>query len=186
MTKEKLSITGIQTRLTEISETDAADIVKLRNDPNNNKFLFQKELTVENQIDWIRKNKDRDDARNFKVTDHDNAFRGTISIYNIEDNRGEWGRYIVTNPINAVEAEYLLLKICFEKMGMKAVYGQTNIDNKSAWRQHIKLGFREIEIKEVPVGTHMDVMVRAVIQEITAEEFRAFNYDKILKLLEYF
>ena len=183
---ERLSISGIKTNLSEITESDAADIANLRNDPANNKFLFQKKLTIEDQIEWIKKNENRDDVKNFKVTDTENEFKGTISIYNIVDNRGEWGRYIVTNPVNAIEAEYLLLKICFEKMGMRAVYGQTNIENKSAWSQHIKLGFREVEIKEVPVGSNMDIMVKAVIQEITAEEFKAFNYDKIVKLIEYF
>ncbi len=181
-----LSITGIKTILSELTESDAADIVNLRNDPVNNKFLFQKKLTVEDQSEWIKRNMGRDDARNFKVTNTENEFKGTISVYNIVDNRGEWGRYIVTNPVNAIEAEYLLLRICFEKMGMKSIYGQTNVENKSAWGQHLKLGFRQTGIKEVPVGSNMDVMVRAVIQEITAEEFKAFNYGKIISLIKYF
>ena len=183
---EKLAIHGIQTNLFEISESDAADIVRLRNDPANNKFLFQKELTVEGQREWIKSNQNRTDVKNFKVTNKKNEFKGTISIYNIIENRGEWGRYIVTNPVNAIEAEYLLLKICFETIGMKSVYGQTNIENKSAWGQHTKLGFRQVEIKEVPVGSNMDIYVQAVIQEITADEFKAFNYDKIIDLLKYF
>lgn len=183
---EKLSIQGIQTDLSEITESDAADIVKLRNDPVNNKFLFQKVLTIEEQLGWIKKNKDRTDVKNFKVTSKTNEFKGTISIYNIVEKRGEWGRYIVTNPINAIEAVYLLLKICFEKMDMRAVYGQTNIQNKSVWGQHAKLGFRQVEIKEVPVGSNMDIFVTAIIQEITSDEFQAFSYDKIIDLLKYF
>jgi len=181
-----LSIKGIKTILSEITESDAADIVKLRNDPGNNKFLFQRELTIHEQLEWIKKNKDKPDGKNFKVTNTENEFKGTISIYNIIEKRGEWGRYIVTNPINAIEAEYLLLKICFEQMGLKSVYGQTNIENKSVWGQHIKLGFRDIGIKEVPVGSDMNILVKAIIQEITAEEFHAFNYDKIIKLIKFF
>jgi RimJ/RimL family protein N-acetyltransferase len=181
-----LSIKGIKTNLTEITESDAPDIVKLRNDPGNNKFLFQKELTVEEQLNWIKINKDRTDSKNFKVTNNDQEFKGTISIYNIINKRGEFGRYIVTNPINAIEAEYLLLKICFEELGLEAVYGQTNIENKSVWGQHLKLGLREKEIKDVNVGSYGDVIVKATIQEITAEEFRAFNYEKIFKLIKFF
>lgn len=181
-----LSIKGIKTTLTEIEESDAADIIKLRNDPAYNKFLFQKKITLAEQIDWIKKNKSRTDGKNFKVTNNDNEFKGTISIYNIVNRRGEWGRYIVTNPVNAIEAEYLLLKICFEEMDLQAVYGQTNIENKSVWGQHFKLGFREIETKEVPVGSNGDVIVMAIIQEITADEFRKFNYAKIFKLINFF
>ena len=181
-----LSIRGIKTILTEISEADAEDIVNLRNDPANNKFLFQKPISVDEQLNWIRRNKGSEKARNFKVTNIDNEFKGTISIYNIQDGRGEFGRYIVTNPVNAIEAEYLLLKICFGQLEMEAVYCQTNTDNKTVWGQHVKLGFREKEIKEVSVGSNADVMVKAVIQEITADQFKQFNYDKIIKLIKFF
>ena len=179
-------IRGIKTILREISEADAEDIVNLRNDPANNKFLFQKPISVEEQLNWIKRNKNSEKAKNFKVTSIDGEFKGTISIYNIEDGRGEFGRYVVTNPVNAIEAEYLLLKICFEQLGMNAVYCQTNMENKAVWGQHVKLGFREIETKEVTVGTNADVMVKAVVQEITADQFKQFNYDKIVKLIKFF
>jgi RimJ/RimL family protein N-acetyltransferase len=181
-----VSIRGTKTILTEVNESDAEDILTLRNNPAHNKFLFQKPITIEEQLDWIKKNKDADNARNFKVTNINNEFKGTISIYNIVDNTGEFGRYIVTNPINAIEAEYLLLKLCFESLGLSSVYCQTNLENKAVWGQHVKLGFRELERKEVAVGSFANVKVIAVVQEITAVEFRDFNYDKILKLIKFF
>lgn len=181
-----LSIRGIKTILTEIAEEDAQDIVNLRNDPANNKFLFQKPISVDEQLNWIKNNKGSEKARNFKVTNIDNEFKGTISIYNIENGRGEFGRYIVTNPVNAIEAEYLLLKICFEQLGMNAIYCQTNLLNRAVWGQHLKLGFRQTGTKEVIVGTEGDVSVTAVVQEITAEEYRNFNYEKIIKLIKMF
>ena len=180
------SIQGIKTRLEEITESDAADMVKLRNDPSNNKFLFQKEIKLDEQIAWINKNKNSTDVVNFKVSNLANEFKGTISIYNILEKRGEIGRYIVTNPINAIEAEYLLLKFCFENLGLKAVYCQTNTENKSVWGQHIKLGFREKEKKDVKVGSYNNVIVHAIVQEITAEEYKAFNYENIMKLIRLF
>ncbi len=184
--REMVSIRGTKTILTEVNESDAEDILTLRNNPAHNKFLFQKPITIEEQLDWIKKNKDADNARNFKVTNINNEFKGTISIYNIVDNTGEFGRYIVTNPINAIEAEYLLLKLCFESLGLSSVYCQTNLENKAVWGQHVKLGFRELERKEVAVGSFANVKVIAVVQEITAVEFRDFNYDKILKLIKFF
>ncbi len=181
-----ITIRGIKTRLEEITESDAADMVKLRNDPSNNKFLYQKEISLEDQIRWILKNSNQADAKNFKVINNNNEFKGTISIYNITRNRGEFGRYIVTNPINAIESEYLLLKVSFEMLGLETVYCQTNVQNKSVWGQHIKLGFRETATKDVAVGSHSDILVKAVVQEITAEEFKAFRYDNILNLIKFF
>ncbi len=181
-----ISIRGKKTILTEITEADAEDILRLRNDPAHNKFLFQKPISPEEQINWIKRNKDDVKGRNFKVTNLANEFKGTISIYNIVDGRGEFGRYIVTNPVHAIESEYLLLDMCFGQMGLKSVYCQTNIENNPVWRQHTKLGFREIERKEVIVGTDSSVKVIAIIQEITAEEFKAFNYEKIISLINFF
>jgi len=181
-----ITVRGIKTILRELSEEDAEDVVKLRNDPANNKFLFQKPITVDDQVSWIRKNKKTEDAKNFKITNLDNEFKGTISIYNIGNKQGEFGRYIATNPVNAIEAEYLLLKVCFEQLGLNAVYCQTNFENKAVWSQHLKLGFKEKGKKDVTVGTSGDITVQAVVQEITAEEFRNFNYDKIIKLIKFF
>ena len=181
-----ITVRGIKTILTELSEEDAEDVIKLRNDPDNNKFLFQKPITVDDQVGWIRKNRNTDDAKNFKITNLDNEFKGTISIYNIRNGEGEFGRYIATNPVNAIEAEYLLLKISFEQLGLSAVYCQTNFENKTVWSQHLKLGFKEKGKKDVTVGTSGDITVQAVVQEITAEEFRNFNYEKIIKLIKFF
>ena len=80
-----ITVRGIKTILTELSEEDAEDVVKLRNDPANNKFLFQKPITVDEQVSWIRKNRNAEDAKNFKITNLDNEFKGTISIYNIRN-----------------------------------------------------------------------------------------------------
>ena len=60
-----ITVRGIKTILTELSEEDAEDVVKLRNDPANNKFLFQKPITVEDQVNWLRKSKNAEDAKNF-------------------------------------------------------------------------------------------------------------------------
>ena len=74
------------------------------------------------------------------------------SLYTISGTAaGEFGRYIATNPVNAIEAEYLLLKICFEQLGLNAVYCQTNFENKAVWGQHLKLGFKEKGTKDVTV-----------------------------------
>jgi RimJ/RimL family protein N-acetyltransferase len=181
-----ISIRGIKTNLEEITESDAEDIVKLRNDPANNKFLFQTELSVEDQLRWIKTNKNRNDVKNFKVTNSNNEFKGTISIYNIMNNRGEFGRYIVRNPVNAIEAEYLLLKICFEKLLLNSIYCQTNLENKSVWGQHFKLGFHETGKIDINVGSNAEVMVKAVIQEITVDEFKVFNYENIINLIKKF
>jgi len=186
MEQTMISIKGIKTSLVPIEESDAEAMIRLRNDPAYNRFLFQSTLTVEDQRNWIAKNKNREGAYNFKVLDLNGEFKGTISIYNIENKAGEFGRYIVTNPVNAIESEYLLVKLCFEQLGMERVYCQTNKENRSVWSQHLKLGFRTVEEKEVIVGSGAGVPVTAVVQEITKKDFEQFDYSKIMRLIQHF
>ena len=177
-------IAGINTKLIEIDEIDAVDIINLRNNPAYSKYLFQQPILIENQIRWIKENRLKHDNINFKVVDLENNFKGTISIYDIKEKRGEFGRYIVTNPINAIEAEYLFLKFVFVTLKLESVFCQTNQENNSVWNQHSKLGFRFVQIKNVLVGETPQVAVKAVVQEITANDFYTFNYSDILQLLE--
>ena len=180
------TVNGIQTKLVEISENDAEDIVKLRNDQSNNKYLFQKPLTVEGQRKWILENQKKNDAVNFKVLNTKKEFTGTISIYDIKNGRGEFVRYIVSNALNAVESEYLLLKFCFTDLNLNTVYCQTNIENKKSWKLHLKLGFKPVETKKVLVGSAPQIFVDAYIQEIHKTEFENFNYEEIFELLKSF
>ena len=176
-------IEGVATDLIEVSEADAEDIVKLRNDPNFNTFLYQSPLSINDQKNWIKKNREQKNSVNFKVVNKKGDFKGTISIYGIKDRRGEFGRYIVTNPVQAIESEYLLLKYCFEKVDLLAVFCQTNINNERVWKQHAKLGFTNKGTIEVAVGSGTGTLVQAVFQEITREEFQGFDYSPIIKMI---
>ena len=178
------SIEGIQTKLVEIDESDAEAVVNLRNNPQYNKYLFQSPVTVEEQKNWIKKNKLKGDNVNFKVVDHSGNFKGTISVYDIKAGRGEFGRYIVTNPIYAIEAEYLFLKFSFEVLRLESIFCQTNYENTGVWKQHGQFGFGFVEHKNVTVGTSNEVTVKAVVQNITQEEYKNFDYSSIVGLLK--
>lgn len=175
---------GIRTKLIEVNETDARDIIYLRNNPANNKFLFQRPISIENQVEWINNNRLKNDNVNFKVVDLNDNFKGTVSIYDIKEKRGEFGRYIITDPFNAIEAEYLILKFGFGNLKLNSIYCQTNVENAKVWKQHSKFGFHLLEIKDVLVGSAPQITVKAVIQEITAANFYSFDYSDILRLFE--
>ncbi|MBL0079445.1 MAG: GNAT family N-acetyltransferase [Bacteroidetes bacterium] len=148
---------GKLTSLIQLNISDAAEIVNLRNDEKFNKFLFQEPISLEEQKKWINNKNTLETEVNFKITDANNNFVGTISIYNIENHKGEFGRYIAKNPINAIEAELLLLKFCFEELKLKAVYCFTNINNIKVYSQHTKLGFKDIGIVSVNVGSASNI-----------------------------
>ena len=173
-------IDGICTSLVELTLNDAAAVINLRNNPDNNRYLSsQVKLTVQMQRDWIASEQARDDSINFKIVDSDGAFQGTISIYRIADGAAEFGRFIAPNSLYAVEAEYLILKLGFEQLGLQRIYGKTVTENKKVWKQHYRFGLRD-------AGTELDSRINktVIIQDIRLADFQQFDYSPLLRLVE--
>lgn len=176
-------IEGLLTKLIEVAEIDAPAICRLRNNPANNKFLSSSDIiTIEEQVAWIRSNKSQNDGVYFKIIEKKtNEIIGTISLYNVSKSECEFGRYICEKTIQAIEAEYLILKFGFEIMNLKRIFCRTAEKNHLVWRQHIKFGFRNIGT-ELLIEKDMLLMV----QEIKKNDFDNFNYSPILTLLQKF
>ena len=173
---------GRKTNLVEITTDDAADIIRLRNDPKINKNLSSTRTTsVEEQKNWISKNISGNDGVYFKITDLDGQFYGTISLYSVVGNKAEFGRYICENSLLAIEAEYLLLKHGFERMQLDSIYCRTVAENIKVWKQHYKYGFRDTRTEE-----NKETGRVLKVQELTRSAFEKFDYGFIFDLLNNF
>jgi RimJ/RimL family protein N-acetyltransferase len=180
---ENRYINGILTAIVEITEQDAADIIQLRNNPEINRFLSsQTTTTLEQQMAWIKQNRAKKDNIYFKIIDlKTKAFKGTISLYSIENDKAEFGRFIATNPIAAIESEFLLLKYGFEHLGLNEIYCCTVKENTKVWNQHTKFGFKI-------VGEDFDSRIQQtrVIQSLQKSDYQTFDYDNLLKTIKRF
>lgn len=173
-------IEGLKVNLIEVSEYDAADIASFRSKPEINRFLSsQNPISEEEQAEWIRKNRQKNDNFYFKITNKSGDFKGTASLYNIKDGSAEFGRFISENPILAVEAEYLILKFAFENLHLKKVYCRTVEENVKVIQLHSRFGFKTTKIED-----NQDIMRQLVVQEITEHDFLACNFKPILSLIE--
>lgn len=180
MKKEK--IIGQKVALVPIQESDAAEMMELRNDPALNRYLSNsnQEISLDHQLNWMRSAIKNPDAHDFTIRlQENNAFCGTIALYDIKDGAAEFGRYIATNALAAIESEYLVLKYGFERLNLERIYCNTPKENKKVWQQHTKFGFRT-------TGEDFDDRIRMarVCQEISKEDFGAFDYGPILRLVE--
>jgi RimJ/RimL family protein N-acetyltransferase len=174
------TVAGIKINLVEITENDASEIITLRNNPDLNQFLSSQSLiSLESQIEWIKHNKERTDNVYFKIVDKDNVFKGTISLYRIENDRAEFGRFISINSIAAVEGEYLILKFAFESMKLNKVYCKTIKESQKVIQMHTKLGF-----KTVGLENNEELNKLLVIQEISRSDFESYDFRPILSLIE--
>ena len=178
-------IEGKKTLLTEVGIGDAADICNLRNDERINKFLStSRKVSVGEQEQWIAANLAKKDGYYFKILDKATGqFCGTASIYNVAEKDAEFGRYICTQALQAVETEYLLIKEAFESMHLQRIYCRTAMDNKKVWKQHVSYGFVDAG-EEVFKNDDKDLVLK--VQELTEYAYGKTDYSFIDKLLAKF
>ncbi|MEP7106911.1 MAG: GNAT family N-acetyltransferase [Ferruginibacter sp.] len=171
------------TQLEEVTIDDAKVICDLRNNERNNKYLSSSApVSIGDQQSWIINNKAKQDGYYLKIIDLSNdECCGTISLYNISENKAEFGRYIATRSLQAIEAEYLLIKLGFEALNLKEIYCRTAIENTKVWQQHYKFGFRDIE--EIMLK---EKALLLKVQEISADTYNSMDYSFINKIIERF
>jgi UDP-4-amino-4,6-dideoxy-N-acetyl-beta-L-altrosamine N-acetyltransferase len=177
-----IKIKGKKTNLIEVSELDAELIIALRNNPDINKYLSSsKPISLTEQQAWIRNNAEKKDNIYFKITDSSEQFKGTVSLYNIKGNEGEFGRFICINSLNAIEAEYMTLKYAFEERKMKKLYSKSIEENKKAWNMHFRFGF-----KNVSTEYHEQLRKNQIVQAITIDDYKQTDYQPLLSLIDKF
>jgi len=173
------TISGIHTHLYPVELYDAKFIAQLRSNPMNNKYLSSNvEITENEQLEWIIKNKTTRDFY-FIIKDFEGKSLGTISLYNIiNDESAEFGRYICTNSICSVESEYLLLFFAFKTLKLDYIYCRTVKENIKVWKQHKKFGFSISNFEEDNL-----INKSMVIQKLTKKIFEAYDYSWVNRLL---
>lgn len=170
---------GIICTLEKIKLDDAQDIINLRNQSRIRRFLSNNsDISLSDQILWQTKQSVCDNDYYYKIIGQDGEFSGTISLYNIENRKGEFGRYICVDPIFAIDSELCLLKFGFEILGLEVIYCRTIFDNEKVWKQHRKFGFNDKR-----VISDKELGVDLLVQEITKDEYRSWNYEKIKKTI---
>mgnify|MGYP002655210340 CR=1 FL=1 len=178
----KIPFKGKNTILRLVTEDDAASIIEMRNNPSINRFLSSnKPLSLEDQKAWLNRNLDKNDQYYFMILNKLEVPIGTISIYNIKNGSGEFGRYVCTQAIQAVESERMILQVAFDQLGLQYLYCRTAESNEAVWRQHLRFGFRDCG-NEYDAQLNFDLHV----QGITKEAYSTFDYYKIDQLISRF
>jgi len=174
-----VTLTGNATILQEVSLEDAQVMCDLRNNPEINKFLSStKPISAEEQKAWMVSKAKKFDNIDFKIIDKKtNEVVGLVAIYDVKDHKAEFGRYICTRSLQAMEAEYMVLKFGFDIMYLDMMYCRTMKENKFVWNQHYKYGYKDI--REEVLGPRQ---MLHMIQEITRDEFRNFDYSFVDRL----
>lgn len=87
------AIEGKFVHLRAVQPEDAEFILKIRNDKEISKYLPPLNITVEQQKSWISKQRNDSDSYYFIFTNNKGESLGTISVYNINNEHAEVGRF---------------------------------------------------------------------------------------------
>ncbi|MDY3694514.1 MAG: GNAT family N-acetyltransferase [Proteus mirabilis] len=144
----KLESKTIKLRLVEID--DAEYILSLRKNEKYNKHLSKASNTLDDQIEWINRYKQKEsklDEFYFLILRNDGKKCGTIRVYDIIDNSFCWGSWILDEnktTTAAIESALLIYKFGFEIMKFSRSHFDVRKDNSAVISFHKKFNAHQI------------------------------------------
>lgn len=168
-------IEGERVLLRRMSREDAADVVRMRADPEVQAQLFSgRPPTIEEHLRWLADMEARGDRHEFMIVERTSGRSvGTIGLRHIDrvNRRAEYGVLIGEPDARgkglAAEASRLLLAYAFGTLGLRRVYLHVLARNEDALRLYRRVGFQPEGVlrQHVRKGDEfLDVAVMAVLE----------------------
>lgn len=160
MSLTTLEARTIRLRLVDIS--DAAFILKLRQDERYNRFLSQVSDDIDAQVSWIENYK-HEEAKGsqyyFIIERLDGTPCGTVRIYDLQESSFSWGSWILNEDKTryaALESAFLVYKFGFDKFNYKQSHFEVMKGNDGVVSFHKKMGAIEVGQDEVNFYFNID------------------------------
>lgn len=142
--------------------SDAELSWKMRKDKDIWKFAICESpyapLSLESEAEFYLEQIERNDCVRFAILS-DGIYVGNVFIDNILDDVGELHTHILNKPYwghgIGYECNRLILEYAFRITKMKGVYQYINPNNVAAWKNALKLGFKDIGTFSVRPTTHI-------------------------------
>lgn len=136
-------IVGFFVNLRAATEGDAVATTQMRNVVEKTKYLHPVDNDVEKQRRWIQRQRIREGDYFFVVENKEQEPIGMMGISEIEGNRGHIGRLLMYgNALQSYEAYLLLFKFGFGELDLCELYGDTDVNNKTAMKFSKMFGFQ--------------------------------------------
>lgn len=158
---------GVYADLRHVTPDDAEATLKMRLDPEKARFLHPVENNVEKQLEWIKKQIEREGDYYFLAVSKNDEPIGTFSIYDIVGDVGHAGRLLMFgNALQSFEVNLMTFKFAFEYLCLNKILGDIDEKNITAIRFSEMFGCR---YKDAVPDTDLDRMVR--FGSMTKEDF---------------
>lgn len=140
--KHNYRIEGVGFRLRPVSLQDAQFIVDVRlEDSERNQYIHKISSDIVDQQAWLTRYFERDGDFYFVVENKITGEpEGLIGIYDIDNGKAEWGRWVVKKgSLATVESLDLLFKVAFNELQLDELYCRTIRDNERVVSLHDSL-----------------------------------------------
>lgn len=140
---------GKYVNLRSVTEDDGEFILAIRNDPRISKYLPPLNVTIEQQRQWISKQRADKDSYYFLIESKKGDALGNLSVYDIESDSAETGRFCsFGDPMENIETCVLFNDFCFDTIGLKSVHIWVYEGNKPVIALNQSFGYEWTEKKE--------------------------------------
>lgn len=128
-------IEGRYVNLRSVEERDAEFTLSLRQDPNLTKYLPKLDITLDQQISWIRKQRNQVGDYYFVVENKKGEKIGVIGVYDVNGDCAETGRIaMIGNAFESIEAQLLSFDFSFDILKLEKTVNYVMADNIHALR----------------------------------------------------
>ncbi len=171
------TILGKSIELVPLKECFFEDVIRMRNQKDSTYFLNQQhDLTMEMQRKWYAEYLSRNNDLYWLVCNKQGDVVGTISIYEIDQEKCNRGRAIIDEKRRmekpyAFEAFILSTKFAFDILGVNTIVNANKIDNAVMNSISHTIGYdvlKEVEIRGV----------KHYYYELNKETFRASRWNR--------
>lgn len=118
----KKDIVGKHIGLRTAQPEDAEFVLSLRLNPELSRYLKPVDPSVEKQRKWIESKKKAPDDYHMIIESHQGKRYGVVAIYDIKEERFEWGRWIISRSAPhyvALESMILVYHFTFSVLGLE-------------------------------------------------------------------
>lgn len=144
-------IEGLTVDLRAVQIEDAEVTFSMRSDREKTKYMHQVYGTVENQREYIKKQREKEGDYLFVVIDKAGKIIGMRGIYNVFNGHAESGRTIgYGDAFQNIEALILGIDFAFDVLGVDKVYMDAAVDNTSVRGIQTQLGAKEYKREKLP------------------------------------
>lgn len=187
--RHSINIDGYSYKLRPVTIDDAEFIVSVRlEDKERNKYINAISEDVNDQIKWLNSYFEKEGDYYFVVENKLTLNKeGLIAIYNVNENKAEWGRWVIRKgSLAAIESVFLIYEAAFNHLNLDELYCRTITDNVSVVSFHDSLceNKREATIKVQLNNSLYDCVEHFVTYNFFVNELKNILTKKIFLIFQ--